>query len=142
MVPFLAVLVLLVAPFAVWDLEAMFDDVWRWGSGTAEVPYQITGWGLANFVLAFGLVESRLDYFPFWVVELLVCLPLLVFLLRRQWKHNSISSTAYHYAFLTLAFFFTSRFLNENYLGYLLAIVAIAFFSEARDSPQLPPSSA
>jgi hypothetical protein len=134
MAPLLVVLVLLVAPFVLWDFGAMFDDVWRWASGTAEVPYQITGWGLANFVLALGLVESRLDYFPFWIPELLICLPLFLYLLRRQWKRNSIASMLYHYAFLTLAFFYTSRFMNENYLGYLLAVLAIAFFVEGQDT--------
>jgi hypothetical protein len=132
--PLLVVLLVLLAPFALWDFGAMFDDVWRWASGTAEVPYQITGWGLANFVLALGLVESRLDYFPFWIPELLICLPLFLYLLRRQWQRNSVASMLYHYAFLTLAFFYTSRFMNENYLGYLLAVLAIAFFVEGQDS--------
>jgi hypothetical protein len=139
--PLLVVLVLLIAPFALWDFGAMFDDVWRWASGTAEVPYQITGWGLANFVLALGLVESRLDYFPFWIPELLICLPLFLYLLRRQWKRNSVASMLYHYAFLTLAFFYVSRFMNENYLGYLLALLAIAFFSEGQDSPESVPAA-
>jgi hypothetical protein len=138
--PFVVVLVLLLAPFALWDFNAMLDDVWRWSSGTAEVPYQITGWGLANFVLALGLVESRLDYFPFWIPELLICLPLLLYLLRRQWKHNSVSSMLYHYAFLTLVFFYTSRFMNENYLGYLLAILGLAFFVDAQGSREPAPA--
>lgn len=133
MVPFLVVIALLLLPFALWDFDALFDDVWRWSSGTAEVPYQITGWGLANFVLALGLVESRLDYFPFWIPELLVCLPLFLFLLWRQWKRNAISSMLYHYAFLTLVFFYLSRFMNENYLGYVLAILGLAFFIDGSD---------
>lgn len=129
-VPLILVLALLLLPFAVWDFDALFDDVWRWSSGTAEVPYQITGWGLANLVLALGLVQSRLDYFPFWIPELLVCLPLLAVLLWRQWTRNSISSMLYHYAFLALAFMYTSRFMNENYLGYILAVLALAFFTD------------
>jgi hypothetical protein len=136
MVPFLLVIALLVLPFALWNFNALFDDVWRWSSGTAEVPYQITGWGLANFVLALGLVQSRLDYFPFWVLELLVCLPLFLFLLWRQSKRNSISSMLYHYAFLTLVFFYLSRFMNENYLGYILAILGLAFFIDGSDPAQ------
>jgi hypothetical protein len=140
MLPLLIVLAVLVLPFALWDLDAMLDDVWRWSSGTAEVPYQITGWGLANFVLALGLVDSRLDYFPFWIPELLICLPLMLYLLRRQWKHNSLASMLYHYAFLALAFFYTSRFMNENYLGYLLAVIAIAIFVDSSQSAESLPS--
>ena len=140
MIPLLIVLSVLVLPFALWDLDAMLDDVWRWSNGTAEVPYQITGWGLANFVLALGLVDSRLDYFPFWIPELLICLPLMLYLLRRQWKHNSLASMLYHYAFLALAFFYTSRFMNENYLGYLLAVIAIAVFVDSSQSAEPLPS--
>ena len=139
-VPLAVVLVVLVLPFVVWDLEAMYDDVWRWSSGAAEIPYQITGWGLSNFVLALGLVESRLDYFPFWIPGLLICLPLLLYLSWRQWKHNTISSMLYNYAFLTLAFFYTSRFMNENYLGYLLAVFALAVCTQVSPSPESPPS--
>jgi uncharacterized membrane protein len=135
-VPLILVLALLLLPFALWDFDALYDDIWRWGSGTAEIPYQITGWGLANLVLALGLVETRLDYFPFWIPELLVCLPLLLFLVRRQWKRNTISSMLYNYSFLTLAFFYTSRFLNENYLGYILALLALAFFADSSDAAQ------
>ncbi len=138
--PLLIVLAVLVLPFALWNPSAMLDDVWRWSSGTAEVPYQITGWGLANFVLALGLVQSRLDYFPFWIPELLVCVPLSVYLLRRQWKRNSLASMLYHYAFLTLAFFYTSRFMNENYLGYLLAVVAMAVVLDSLSSTEPVPA--
>jgi len=137
--PIIAVLVLLLGPFALWDFDAMLDDVWRWSSGTAEAPYQITGWGVANLVLGLELVESRLDYFPFWMPELLICVPLSVYLLWRQWKHNSVSSMLYHYAFLTLAFFYTSRFMNENYLGYLLAVLALAFFVDSPDGRESGP---
>ncbi len=132
-VPLIVAFAVVLTPFALWDFNALFDDVWRWSSGTAETSYQITGWGLANLVLALGLVESRLDYFPFWIPELLVCLPLLLFLLWRQWKRNSVSSMLYNCGFLTLAFFYTSRFLNENYLGYILAILALAFFTASSD---------
>jgi hypothetical protein len=138
--PLLIVLAVLVLPFALWNPSAMIDDVWRWSAGTAEVPYQITGWGLANFVLALGLVQSRLDYFPFWIPELLVCLPLLLYLLRRQWKRNSLASMLYHYAFLALAFFYTSRFMNENYLGYLLAVIAMAVIIDSSPSTERLPS--
>lgn len=129
-VPLILVLILLLLPFALWDFDALYDDVWRWSSGTAETSYQITGWGLANLVLALGLVESRLDYFPFWIPELLVCLPLFLFLLWRQWRRNGIGSMLYNYAFLSLAFFYTSRFMNENYVGYILAVLALAVLSE------------
>jgi hypothetical protein len=129
-VPFLVIFAVLVLPFAVWDWGALVDDVWGWSSGVAEVPYQIRGWGFANFILGPGLVESKLDYFPFWVPELFICLPLLLFLLWRQVRTNTLGAVLYGYSALMLVFFYFSRFLNENYLGFILAFVALAYWAD------------
>jgi hypothetical protein len=51
-------------------------------------------------------------------------------LLRRQARHNSLGAMLQGYVLLLFAFFFVSRFLNENYLGYLLALFAPAYFLE------------
>lgn len=131
--PFLVVFAALVLPFAVWNWNALVDDVWGWAGGVAEVPYQIRGWGFANLILALGLVKSKLDYFPFWIPELLACLPLLVFLLWRQVKTNTLGAMLYGYSALTLVFFYFSRFLNENYLGFILAFVALAYCADERE---------
>ena len=42
-VPLTLVRALLLLPFAVWDLNALYDDVWRWSSGIAEIPGLIKG---------------------------------------------------------------------------------------------------
>jgi len=127
--PALAAWAALVIPYAAWNLDALVDDVWRWSAGTAAVPYQIRGWGFSNLVLAWGWVQSRLDYWPFWIPEVLVCVPLLLFLLRQQWRNNTLATAAWAYALLLFAFFYLSRFLNENYLGYLLAFLALGYFA-------------
>ncbi len=140
--PAVLVFAVLVLPFALWDLDAMVDDVWRWSSGTAEIPYQIRGWGLANLVLALGLVKSRLSYFPFWIFEFLFSLPLFLLLLRRQTRSNTLSTALYGYGALLLVFFYFSRFLNENYLGYILACLALAYFMGPKEAEEqaCPPS--
>ncbi|MDH4138401.1 MAG: hypothetical protein OEW09_17040 [Anaerolineae bacterium] len=129
-VPFLGVFAVLVLPFAVWNWSALMDDVWGWASGVAEVPYQIRGWGFANLILGLGLVESKLDYFPFWIPELFVCLPLLLFLLWKQVRTNTLGAVLYGYSALMFVFFYFSRFLNENYLGFILAFVALAYSTD------------
>jgi hypothetical protein len=129
-VPFLALFTVLVLPFAVWDWGALVDDVWGWASGVSEVPYQIRGWGFANLILGLGLVESKLDYFPFWIPELLTCLPLLLFLLWKQVKTNTLGAMLHGYSALMFVFFYFSRFLNENYLGFILAFIALAYCAD------------
>ncbi len=142
--PFLVAFAMPVLPFAVWDWGAMVDDIWGWASGVAEVPYQIRGWGFANLILSLGLVESKLDYFPFWLPEFLTCLPLLLFLLWRQVKANTLGAMLYGYSAIMFVFFYFSRFLNENYLGFILAFLALAYCTtdgEERvgDTPTPPP---
>jgi hypothetical protein len=53
-------------------------------------------------------------------------LPLLWFLLRRQARENSLRLMLYGYVVLLLSFFYFSRFLQPNYLGYMVGILALA----------------
>jgi hypothetical protein len=116
---------LIILPYFIWNPGAMIDDVWRWSSGTSPTAYQIWGWGASNLTLAFGWVTSRFSYWPFWLPELIVGAPLMGWLLWRQWRANTASAALWGYGVFTLAFFYVSRFLNENYLGYVLALLAL-----------------
>lgn len=131
--PALVAFLALVVPYLLWDANALVDDVWRWAAGTAQTHYQIWGWGASNFVLAFGRLSSRFDYWPFWVPELIVTVPLLLWLGWRQIRRNTVGAASWHYALLLLAFLYVSRFLNENYLGYILAFLAIGYFAADPD---------
>ena len=123
--PALAAMLLVTGPYLVWSPGAMFDDVWKWSAGTSETAYQIWGWGASNLVLAFGWVKSRFDAWPFLIAELLVGIPLMAALLWRQWRENRLGRVLWGYGLFLFAFFFVSRFLNENYLGYILAFLAL-----------------
>lgn len=133
--PAMAAFALLVGPYLLWDADAFVDDVWRWAAGTAETHYQIWGWGASNFVLAFGGLSSRFDYWPFWVPELLVSAPLLAWLAWRQARRNHLAAACWHHALLLFAFLYVSRFLNENYLGYILAFLALGYAAWPGDGP-------
>jgi 4-amino-4-deoxy-L-arabinose transferase-like glycosyltransferase len=123
--PAVATAAVIILPYLIWDAKAMFDDVWRWSNGTSDTAYQIWGWGASNLVLAFGWVQSRFDYWPFWLPEVLVGLPLAAALLWRQAHDNNVGRALWSYGLLLLAFLFVSRFLNENYLGYAAALLAL-----------------
>lgn len=125
LLPAFAIFLLVLLPWLLSDPYALYDDVWRWSSGQGETGYQIWGWGAANFVLALGWVQSRFDHFPFLLAELALGIPLLVWLLVRQARQNTLANACWHYALFLLVFFFVSRFLNENYLGFMLAFLAI-----------------
>ncbi len=129
-VVFTFVFLAIVAPFFLWNPDAMVDDVWRWAAGTAKISYQIRGWGVANFILALGLVESRLSYFPFWFLELAFALPVALGLGLWVYRHPSIRNALWAYGITLFVFLYFSRFLNENYLGFILAILALGYFTK------------
>jgi len=132
--PALLLFLLCIGPYIVWDPFAIYDDVWRWSNGQGETGYQIWGWGASNFVLAFGLVSDRFSQWPFWRLELLLALPTLCWFLYRQLHANTLSNACWHYGIFLFLFFYSSRFLNENYLAYILAFLALGLFT------LLPPS--
>lgn len=126
--PAILAFALIVGPYVVWSPTAFYDDVWRWSSGQGPTGYQIWGWGGSNFVLALGLVENRFTYWPFWIPEVILATPLLLWLVHRQYQSNSLANACWHYALFLLCFFYASRFLNENYLGYIVAFGALGTF--------------
>ncbi len=87
--PALAAALLVIGPYFVWNPARMIDDVWSWSAGTSATSYQIWGWGASNFVIALGWVGSRLVYWPFWIPELLLGLPLFALLCYRQFQSNT-----------------------------------------------------
>jgi hypothetical protein len=133
--PALLIFLLLVGPYILWNPFAFYDDVWRWSNGQGETGYQIWGWGASNFVLALGWVSDRFGQWPFLIFEALLAFPLLLWFLWRQWRSNTLSMACWHYGLFLFAFFYGSRFLNENYLGYILAFLAVGVMS-GLDFPQ------
>ena len=115
-------------PFFIWSPHDFIDDVWRWAAGTAQTHYQIWGLGFANFILAWGGLPDRFAYWPFWIPELIIAVPLIIVLLFKQLRNNTISSWFWHGAILLLGFAYFSRFLNENYLGFILALFALGYY--------------
>ena len=132
--PLLVVTLLLIGPWFVWSPEAMFDDVYRWSAGLGSTGYQIWGWGASNFVLGLGLVSDRFEYWPFVIPTILITLPLLVLLLQRQARTNTMAIMLYAYVVLLFAFFYVSRFLQPNYLGFMLGFLAVALTIDEKSS--------
>ncbi len=133
--PALLVFALILAPYLLDAPDALVDDVWRWSSGAGATGYQIWGWGGSNFVLAFGGVADRFAQWPFWLTEIALAGPLLGWFVQRQQRGNTLANACWHYGVLLLAFFYASRFLNENYLGYILALLALGWASREEPSP-------
>jgi hypothetical protein len=87
--------------------------------------YPIRGLGFSAFVLAFGLVQSNINAFPFVWLQLIFGLLVLGVLVRVQLLENHIGRMWLAYGFLFLAVGFFSRVFNDNHLGYAVTVLLI-----------------
>jgi len=121
-----AVSLLVIGPWLIWSPAAMYDDVWRWAAGQGPTGYQIWGWGASNYVLGLGWVSDRFEYWPFIIPGLLISLPLLIFLLWRQARTNTMGMMLYGFVVWLLVYSYVSRFFQPNYLGFMLGVLTLA----------------
>lgn len=136
-VPLLAPLVLLVVPFLIWNPGAFFDDTWSFNVGLSEVSYPLggtPGYGIGNLINVFHLVPSRYHYFPFWIFQLLIVLPVGWLLLRRHFERPSVSSAVVSFALFLFLFLFFSRIFHHNYLGLIFFFLVAPVFGEKLDN--------
>ena len=133
---FFAVTALIIVPFLIWDYNSFIDDIFRYSNGTALHSYPIGGGGgsgslnlgFSQLVLKLHLVNSSLDYWPFWIPQAIICLPLLYILLKLQKKDNSLGQMIFNFSLLLAGFWAFSRFFNNNYLGFLIVLFLFAVF--------------
>lgn len=135
---FAAFIVAIFLPFMIWDGHALISDILSFHAGTTEQPYPLrgdAGYGFANLVLHFGLVDSLTSYFPFTLYQVLFTLPLLGWLLFRHVKENSLNQMLTGYPLMLFAFLFFGRYMAGNYIGLILSFVAVSYFmTENNDS--------
>jgi hypothetical protein len=135
--PLVVVPALLILPFVLWDASAFLDDTVLYMSGSAAASYPIRGLGVGSLLLAFGVIGDKTAYFPFSLLQLGFCLPLLIFLLRRQLSSNSVRHCWLGYGLLLLTFGFFSRFLNHTLLGVAITALGMGLLAQegAKEAP-------
>ncbi len=137
------VLVALLVPFFLWAPQAFIDDVYRYPAGGLATSYPINGFGLSALIYVAGSIAHVTDPFPFIWLELIVTAPLLWLLLRRQYRSGTVATIAAHAALFLLVFWFFSRFFHDNYFGFVLQLLLLAWYFgyepvTARDAPDVP----
>jgi len=130
---FAAVCTLVILPFLAWDPAAFLDDVLLFNAGSSEQNYPLggtPGFGAANLVLYFQLVETRNDFFPFIIPILLLAGPLAAGLLLLQKQRNSAAVMLACGSMTLLAVLFLSRLFHDNHLGLVLMWIAVAVLAD------------
>ena len=120
----------LILPFLLWDAAAFIDDTILYVSGSGPGSFPMKGWGFSTLLLAAGLIPTPESAFPFIIFELLFGLPVLLLMLGRQWRNNTIPNMWLGFAVFSFSFQFFSRFFNDNYFVFVLQLLVIAAFIE------------
>lgn len=134
---FLLTAVLSLTPFLLWDAEALLNDTLGYILGTTKLTYPIWGVGLGEIIYRLGIIDSRQASWPFAWVQLIVAVPLLFFLIRRQLSLKP--SLAYVFGAWGLwlgGSWLVSRFFAPAHLGFIMTLLALSFL--LKSSPTEP----
>ncbi len=130
--PFL-ILVVIVLPFLFWDFGAFFEDTFLYLTGKSDFAYPISGYGFSMILLNLDFIKDRLQYFPFMIIQLAVCLPLFFYLIKIQRENNSIRQVFLNSVILLSTFLYFSRFLNGSYIAFLFVLFVAAYLFNNRN---------
>ena len=122
---------LIIMPWFLMSPGAFLDDTVSYLNGTAAVSYPISGFSLGVLLVSLGWLPSNMAQFPFGVLQLALGLPAAFWLLRRQWREPQLPAAIAGYAGLLFILQFFSRIFNDNYLGLIIAIMAVAALMDA-----------
>jgi hypothetical protein len=127
--PFLiwaALTALIIAPWFLLNPGAFVDDTVSYLNGTSAVSYPISGFSFGMLLVSLGLLPSSMAQFPFGVLQIAIGLPTAFWLLRRQWRDPSLPAAIAGFSILLFISQFFSRIFNDNYLGLIIALMAVA----------------
>lgn len=131
------VLILIVGPFALWNLPAFVDDTFAYASGSASsLNYPIRGYTVGRLLIVFGVIESEMARYSFWQWQLLLGLPAFALCLTYQWQQRTLAAMFLAASFFIFVLGFASRFFQDNYVGFVITLAFLGLFPTF--APALP----
>jgi hypothetical protein len=127
------IVVAIIVPFALWSLPDFIADVFAYPGGAVAANYPIRGYTIGMFLLGTGLISTPLDPFPFWILQLGFGVPLLAWLLASQWRRGGPGATLVNAGAFIFGLGLVSRFFQENYVGFVVAIVSVGIVLNTPD---------
>lgn len=134
--PLFIICALVLIPFLIWDWHAMYEDTILYNTGKLATSYPMVGDNISFLVLKLGWAHSPSDYFPFWILQLIFCLPILYLLIRWQIKNNTINQMLVSHGLLLIIFIYFARFMQMQYVLYVGMILLVAYFFGKADMRQ------
>lgn len=126
--PFVLVFGVIVLPFFFWDGRAFLESTLFYLSGSAPHSYPVSGYGWGMVLHQIGIIREIGDYYPFWIWQLIICLPLGVILFRWLAQSLEVWRLITCYGIFTFVFWYFSRYFNNSHLGYLSMVFLTGLF--------------
>lgn len=126
--PFTVVFLIITLPFFFWSPSAFLTSTIFYLSGNAEHSYPIAGYGLGALLKDIGIIKSQYDYYPFWVWQFIISLPVMFWFIKWQQKGNTVKKLIIVYALFLFIFWYFSRYFNNSHLGYISMLFVTAYF--------------
>lgn len=127
-VAFFATLIILVAPFVLWDPKSFLASTVLYLSGNTLHSYPISGYGLGALLHQMGVIENLQSPYPFIIWQAIFITPLLIFCLILLKKYPTIKMMLFTYGLLALVYWYLSRYFNNSHMGYLTMVFITAYF--------------
>ena len=132
--PFVVTFSIIVLPFFLWDSKAFLDSTIFYLAGSLSQSYPVAGYGWGMVLHQLGFITDINAYYPFWIWQLFICLPLAAVLFLWLRKSLSVWRLIICYGVFTFVFWYFSRYFNNSHLGYLSMVFIAAFgFNQIKD---------
>lgn len=128
LIPFFAIFLVITLPFILWNAKAFFDSTVFYLSGNAANSYPISGYGFGKLLNQMGIIKDVHSYYPFWIWQVILGLPIMIYLVNWLKKENSIQRLILSYTVFLFIFWYFSRYFNNSHLGYISIILMTAYF--------------
>ena len=128
LIPLVFVFLVIVLPFFLWEPKAFLESTIFYLSGNTVHSYPVAGYGWGMILRNMGIIKDKFAYYPFWIWQVMVCLPLLFYLLRWLAKNTTVSYLIVSYGILTMVFWYFSRYFNNSHAGYLSLVFLSGYF--------------
>ncbi|MGB8646453.1 MAG: hypothetical protein WCF84_14540 [Anaerolineae bacterium] len=125
-----AVMAISAAPLALRDLHSFLTDTLMYPAGLVGINYPIRGYTLGMLLISIGLIPSPASSFPFWILEGLFGIPLLLLLLHYQQRRNSVGIMFQSAGIFIFGFGFLTRFFQDNYVGFVTVLIVLGVILE------------
>ncbi len=121
---------LLVGPFILWDAKAFIESVLLYLNGGTPTGYPVSGYGLGMVLYDLGIIQDTHAYYPFWLWQLAVGLPVTAIAVRFMLAKPRISRLFVGYAISLLGIWYVSRYFNNSHVSYVGTLLWLAVMKD------------